>query len=351
MFGLEGIEIAIGLSLMYLTLATICSVIRERAEALLRTRAVDLERGVRELLGGDATLTAKLYNHPLISGLFKGDYSAAQIDAKTLLMPRGSNLPSYIPSDHFATALIDIVRKNAAGGNSPEQLRAAIGTIENPQVRQLLTTAFDTARGDVDVARKMLENWFNAAMDRVSEWYKRRSQSFILMLSVAVSFAINANTLTIIERLSIDTSLRQALVEQAKSVDIDKSKATQRTAQNATDIDAWYGLGQFGFPIGWADGWPGPRANPLYVTPTFAANSWDWWWYWILQPVLGLLLTAFAVSLGAPVWFDIMNRLVSLRSAVRPASTLPMPTAAVLQVGNATVVNADNGTATAQAPR
>ena len=347
MFGLEGIEIAIGLSLMYLTLATICSVIRERAEALLRTRAVDLERGVRELLGGDATLTEKLYNHPLISGLFKGNYGDAKIDPKTLLMPRGSNLPSYIPSDHFATALLDIVRKNAAGGNTPEQLRAGIGQIENAQVRQLLTTAFDTAHGDIDVARKTLENWFNAAMDRVTEWYKRRSQFFILMLSVAVSFAINANTLTIIERLSIDTSLRQALVEQAKSVDIDKSKATQRIAQNASDIDAWYGLGQFGFPVGWADGWPGPHANPLYVTPTFAANSWDWWWYWILQPVLGLLLTAFAVSLGAPVWFDIMNRLVSLRAAVRPASTPPMPSSAVLQVGNATVVNADSGGAAA----
>jgi hypothetical protein len=349
MFGLEGIEIAIGLSLMYLTLATICSVIRERAEALLRTRAVDLERGVRELLGGDASLTAKLYNHPLISGLFKGDYDPAKIDATTLQMPRGGNLPSYIPSGQFATALIDIVVKDAGAAGTPEQMRAAVEKIENPAVKRLLSTALDTARGDIDVARQLLENWFNAAMDRVTEWYKRRSQFFILLLSIAVSFAINANTLTIIERLSIDTSLRQALVEQAKNVDLDKSKATQRIAQNANDIDAWYGLGQFGFPIGWADGWPGPRANPLYVAPAFGAYTWDWWWYWVLQPLLGLLLTAFAVSLGAPVWFDIMNRLVSLRSAVRPANTAPIPSAAVLQVGNATVVNSDG--AVPSAPR
>lgn len=305
MFGLEGIEIAIGLTLVYLTLATICSVIRERVEAVLRTRAVDLERGVRELLGGDASLTEALYNHPLISSLFKGDYDKGSINPKTQLMPRRGNLPSYIPSDHFVAALLDVTLKGAAAGTSGVQLRAAVAEIENPQVKRLLTSIIDTAQDDIDAVRKWLGDWFNAAMDRVSGWYKRRSQLFILMLSVAVTGAVNANTLTIIERLSIDTSLRQALVEQvrtAKVPDTDNAPLKQ--------------LGQLDFPFGWSQGWPGAPANPLQ--PVVAPHGWHWWWYWALQPCLGLLLTALAVSLGAPVWYDIMNRLISLRSAIRP---------------------------------
>lgn len=306
MFGLEGIEIAIGLTLVYLTLATICSVIRERVEAVLRTRAVDLERGVRELLGGDASLTEALYNHPLISSLFKGSYDKGRIDPKTQLMPRRGNLPSYIPSDHFVAALLDITLKGAAAGSSGVQLRTAVTEIENPQLKRLLTSIIDTAQDDIDAVRKWVGDWFNAAMDRVSGWYKRRSQLFILMLSVAVTVAVNANTLTIIERLSIDTSLRQALVEQvkaAKAPDADNTPLKQ--------------LGQLDFPLGWSQGWPGPPANP--VQPVAAEpHGWQWWWYWALQPGLGLLITALAVSLGAPVWYDIMNRLISLRAAIRP---------------------------------
>ena len=32
----------------------------------------------------------------------------------------------------------------------------------------------------------------------------------------------------------------------------------------------------------------------------------------------GWLLTAFAVSLGAPFWFDLLNRVMVIRSTVKP---------------------------------
>ena len=35
---------------------------------------------------------------------------------------------------------------------------------------------------------------------------------------------------------------------------------------------------------------------------------------WLLK-VLGLLATAFAMSFGAPFWFDLLNKLVRMRSA------------------------------------
>ena len=35
---------------------------------------------------------------------------------------------------------------------------------------------------------------------------------------------------------------------------------------------------------------------------------------------LGFLLTAFAISLGAPFWFDLLNKLMSLRTAVKEST-------------------------------
>ena len=33
---------------------------------------------------------------------------------------------------------------------------------------------------------------------------------------------------------------------------------------------------------------------------------------------LGLLLTAFAISQGAPFWFDLLNKIIVIRSTVKP---------------------------------
>ncbi|WP_343693876.1 hypothetical protein [Chitinophaga sp.] len=42
-------------------------------------------------------------------------------------------------------------------------------------------------------------------------------------------------------------------------------------------------------------------------------------WHW--RKVLGFLITALAISLGAPFWFDLLNKFVSLRSAVKSVNS------------------------------
>jgi hypothetical protein len=39
--------------------------------------------------------------------------------------------------------------------------------------------------------------------------------------------------------------------------------------------------------------------------------------------LLGLLLTGIAISLGAPFWFDLLNKVVSIRSAGRSPAEKP----------------------------
>src|SRR3954464_6400533 len=76
MFGSNVLEIALGLGVLFLLLSLMATAIREAIESVLKTRAVYLERGIREMLGDrDGIGIAKqLYEHPLISSLFRGDF-------------------------------------------------------------------------------------------------------------------------------------------------------------------------------------------------------------------------------------------------------------------------------------
>src|SRR5437879_3572336 len=100
MFGSTVLEVAIGLVLNYLLFSLACSAAKEGLEALMKKRAIDLERGVRELLDDpDGTaMAARVYKHPLIDGLFKGTFDTEKGGWLW------SNLPSYIPAQNFALA-------------------------------------------------------------------------------------------------------------------------------------------------------------------------------------------------------------------------------------------------------
>src|SRR4051794_21539819 len=97
------LDAAIGLVFIFLLLSLICTALNEVIENILKKRATDLEKGIRELLlPNNATDTQNLmqqfYQHPIISSLYKGNYK-----------PSGRNLPSYIPASNFSHAILDII--------------------------------------------------------------------------------------------------------------------------------------------------------------------------------------------------------------------------------------------------
>jgi hypothetical protein len=65
-----------------------------------------------------------------------------------------------------------------------------------------------------------------------------------------------------------------------------------------------------GLPIGW------DRSNPKLVPPSNDIGAW-------LLKIFGWLITAFAISLGAPFWFDLLNKFMVVRSTVKPREKSP----------------------------
>jgi hypothetical protein len=300
------LDVAIGLISTYLLLSVISSTVREGIEGWLKVRSKLLERGIKELLD-DPILLKTLYEHPRISSLYRRPY--AQAKAK-------GDLPSYIPARNFATAILDIAARgrevDSDGGTgrsgaalSMASLRPMVATIDNRPVRRVLLSAIDTANGDMAQVQANLEQWFNSAMDRVSGWYKRQTQVIIFVVALVITVAADVDSIRLANQLYRDPAARQSAVARAGALTKDAAAVeTMKADQALASLDTMRLLNP----------WAGVRAGhglPTLSDPgdilRHAGSSW-----------LGWLLTALAVSVGAPFWFDLLSRVMNLRSTLKP---------------------------------
>lgn len=323
MFGSQILEVAIGMIFIFLLVSIICSSVREGIEALLKTRAAYLAHGIKELLH-DPKLTGiakSIYEHPLINGLSSGNDSPDKKSSISFLSA-GGTLPSYIPAKNFAVALMDIAVRGqmtneaSSAPNSPivslGSIRANIQNIGNPAIQRVMLTAIDSAQGDFNKAQANIEEWYNSGMDRVAGWYKRKTQWILFWIALAISIGLNVNTLTIANYLYKNDDARVSIVETAEGV--------SKKGEIPTSIEARSEFNKLELPIGWSD-----RTLPT------TGERFGW-----IALLFGWLLTAFAASMGAPFWFDMLNKVIRIRSTIKPAETVPgegsnVQTAAVQQ--------------------
>ena len=399
MFNSGILDVAIGMIFIYLLLSLITSAANEVIELWLKNRAADLERGIRELIDpgkkpNESSVVQQVYDHPLISGLFGGKYKDSGIANVGKYIKRTA-LPSYIPARNFALAIMDLALPATngtsgttgaapltAGGSvrySAEALRDALfqpGSILPESTRKALVSLIDAAGNDATKARENIENWFNSSMDRVSGWYKRRSQIIIFVIGFVIAFAVNPDSVLIAKRLAADKPLRESLATAAEeyarananatptptpspspspsptppagnSNSNTNSNANSNTNSNSNtdkkptgatttngrtcpptckDVDSpecklkrsLCDLESLGLPIGWEyendlrRKWPGTQIT--------GEGGWLRQIYWHF---LGWLITALAISLGAPFWFDLLNKVIVVRSTVKPKEKSP----------------------------
>jgi hypothetical protein len=279
MFGSTILEMAIGLALIYLLLSLICSVINELFAGIFDRRALHLEEGIAALLR-DPALHARFYAHPLIRSL-------------TI----AGKLPAYIPSRTFVLTLLDVIGPGASG--ELQTIQQQIADMQNKELARILAVLAIQAKTAEHLARN-IEDWFNRSMDAVSSTYKKRTQAVLLAMAALVAIGLNVDTLKILDRVSRDSVLRASLVAQAEAVAKAPAPAATAgdTASRVKDLEQSVNRVQsLGLPIGWTE--------PFSIPGT-------------LGHVPGWIITALAVSLGAPFWFDLLNKFMVVRSAIKP---------------------------------
>jgi hypothetical protein len=317
MFGSVMLDVLIGLVLVFLLLSLMCSAIREVIAGWTRVRSKLLADGIGELLRNDEVLIRAFYEHPNIWSLYRGDLDSAREQQR---------LPSYIPSRAFAMTLLDIAARgrdsSLAIQASPEatvlsvqSVRRGIGNLGNPFVQRVVLSALDNAGESVERAAAGIETWFNSAMERVSGRYKKDTQRILFAIGVAMTVVLDVNALAIGRQLYRDPAKREAAVAMAGAV---AKEGVPRASTDSQAQMAMRRLDSLGLPEAWAGVtvtgmWPDPAE--WTVIGTHVTSSWFGW-----------LITAFAISFGAPFWFDALGKLIAIRSTVKPKET-PAPVA------------------------
>jgi hypothetical protein len=366
MFGSAIIDIAIGIVFVFLLLSVIASTVNEIILSFLNMRGKELLAGLQTLLNdSDASgLVDRLYNHGQIFGLFKGSF-----DPK-----KPGNLPSYIPSQNFVMAFLDIIpaaaqlqtsgqekavavaaeatlppapegpalvppqmpaaepmaplTSNQPAGGAPSGQRAtpapgrsddaalfaslwvaAQKLAEDPKTGKVgkpLIAMLGAAGNDAAKLKKSLEDWYNSAMDRVSGWYKYRTTKILFVIGLVLAVAMNIDAINILKQLSKDPTLRQSIVAAAGNAKQPAAPGETEPLKNQiqdakTEV---MDVNNLGIPVGWN-----------HVPDVLKTGTWHWNY---LNIFMGWLVTAIAVSLGAPFWFDMLNKIMVVRSTVKP---------------------------------
>jgi hypothetical protein len=289
MFGSAILDVAIGLVSIFLFLSLIGTAINEWISGILRMRAKNLEEGIRTILNDrdGKGLTRAFYDHPLISSL-----------------ARGREKPSYIPSRIFAITLLDILAPPdpEKGSKTIDQIRRSVEKMENEGLKKNILISLDGAEGNIHQARQNIEEWFDEGMERVSGWYKRKIQWITLGYALLVTVFLNVDTLAVTNALYRDSALRAGMVAAAQEMarqPVGESSA-KRAEETVKAVKAEFE--KIKLPIGW-----GILTKP---EPPSKTTVYDW-----MIRICGWIITAFAVTLGAPFWFDVLNKFIHIRSS------------------------------------
>jgi hypothetical protein len=344
MFNSTTLEVAIGMALVYLLLSLFCTAVNEAIAGILGSRAKNLEKGIKSLFtdglqteekktddGGitpAVTLAQAIYDHGLVQSLYR---STPGEKATKWYNKFGSNLPSYIPSRVFASALLDIL---SPGKTTPPPINAAqeptasasstpattpggqptlLSTLEDLPVskgKEAILTLVRQAEGDITKTRQAFESWYDDAMDRAAGWYKRKTQLILFAIGLIIAVGLNVDSITLARSLWTSPALRSYALTTAEQYAQQNSKALP-SADASKDLSV---LQSLSLPIGWTSSkfpWMEEHGVGKNYSQSFSILG-------LIFVVAGWHLTAIAMTLGAPFWFDTLNQFMVVRSTIKP---------------------------------
>jgi len=329
------LEVAIGLVMMWLVLSVATMEIQNWLTQITNVRANFLEESLLEMFKGEQGLVDQFYNHPAIKELFQKD--------------RKGNLkkPTWIPSETFSRVAMELLvaasKQKASAAPEAVSFSAMADGVQqvkalNPELEELMnhlfpgleqTNAVSFGLGDVQEKLKQyqenVETWFDHNMGKLSGWYKENAMMMAFVIGLVIALIFNVDTINITQRLWREPTVRQALVAQADTYQLEEGVA------NITEVRGYFD--SLAMPVGWTSV-PAPQASDCRQFVTFTSEGdiayktgtecrvltniprYNDLWGWILK-LLGLVISAFAARQGAPFWFDMLRRLVSLRNSTQ----------------------------------
>ena len=173
-------------------------------------------------------------------------------------------------------------------------------------------TVEDT-RMRLDEFSSSLETWYDGRMDALSVWYGKRTRMVAFGLGLVVAIGFNVDAVHAPQELWRNDHVREVVVAAAADTpgSIGACLGGDGLSDDSADCveSAVEQLVETGLPLGWdvgsdCDG----TCDSLFEKATYAIGTGGEGARGTVRKLLGWLLAAAALSVGAPFWFDILKR-------------------------------------------
>jgi hypothetical protein len=336
MSGFPILDLVAGMIFIYFLLSIISSAAVEMVLTTSKVRAKLLE----EWLSG-------IFNKPVgLNGESKSLGQAIMDHCSITVLTETGKSPQYIDARNFVSALIEKVTYDP---NNPKSvvtdIDSLIAAISNSQLlpielqrtfliyaneaKEKYKNAQQAAYSEMEMLRHKMETWYDSSMERLTDDLKKRyARPLTFVMATITVLLLNADSLSIAKYLYSNPEARTKLAAQAYSAvendsikskvaamqaklsDTTNAKKDSATLKQITDSltanvlrikQATASLNDM-IPLGW---------NSKSLDNTEGKCNVGT----VLQKLIGLFATILAIMMGAPFWFEVLNKIANLRGA------------------------------------
>lgn len=325
------LDLVVGVVFIFFLLSIICSSIVEMVLTIKKVRAEVLGQWLLHIFD-TRIINAKKEEVPLGQEIMDHCAVTALSDPK--------KAPSYIDTKNFVSALLDKIAVYSQLA-SPKSIDEYIQSIESStaisgelkrtfliyanEVKDTISQITVKTTGAIEMFRSKVENWYDSNMDRLTGTLKQKyTRRFTFITAVIVTLLLNADTLEISKYLYNNPEMREKLAARAFETGADNSikqnmekikqslgsdPVSKLTVDQLNDslkakleaVNKARAALEESIPLGWSTSeFSGDNNGGVLVI------------FW-LEKLIGMAVTIVAIMMGAPFWFDVLNKISNLR--------------------------------------
>src|SRR5262245_46275242 len=199
------VDVAIGLSLVYLGASLFVTIVNEYVAQLFKFRAKQLGSDLKALIDGQEGSTALAAN-PAFAPFFRaGEIGGSYVDPKVLAEQLVGGLR--------AGALERAKSAGQATSATPamQGLVAAIDSMTDSKLKKQLLALSQAGTESVDKFVERVSGWVDHSLTMMGEVYKKRTQTYSFFIGLGIAAVFNLDSLAITNHLYRDKEARAAI--------------------------------------------------------------------------------------------------------------------------------------------
>ncbi len=308
------LEVILGMMFTYMVLSMLGTTIIELISSWRGWRGSFVEEGLKRLLEFEEE--SKAQKDKAVKTVFErftdNEFYKQMMQHKVPF--RVSRAPSWLKSENFVSILVDTLKKS-------ETVVANVDDMINDlpadnKLRKILEQFRSEGHDDLEKFKARVQNWYDDVMEHSHGWYKRHVQMVTFFVGLVIAISVNADSFNIYYYLSNNATARQSLSNLAEAyvannpnlpappsfADSMELKQRIKVISNITNSDDYKKVSNV-LGLGW-------HTSDL----TIGFPEW-------MKRILGWIVTAFAISLGAPFWYASLKGIINIRSSGSTSNT------------------------------